>query len=140
MVIKKADILKGINDPEEVMIESLGDTLWLRPLSNKELDKLDEIEAKGMKSYETNSKSRGRIQGETVSKGKLDIRLATVNGAQVRDRKIQMSLDNPKGEEWTLEEIGMLHRDVTDELIEKINELSGITVTEAEIDDFPEDE
>ena len=140
MVIKKADILKGINDPEEIMIESLGDTQWLRPLSNKELDILDEIEAKGMKSYETNSKSRGRIQGETVAKGKLDIRLATVNGAKARDMKIQMSLDNPKGEEWTLEEIGMLHRDVTDELIEKINELSGISVTTAEIDKFPEDE
>lgn len=139
MVIKKADILKGINDPEEIMIESLEDTLWLRPLSNKELDILDEIEAKGMKSYETNSKSRGRIQGETVAKGKLDIRLATVNSAKARDMKIQMSLDNPKGEEWTLEEIGMLHRDVTDELIEKINELSGISVTTAEIDKFPED-
>ena len=55
MVIKKADILKGINDPEEVMIESLGDTLWLRPLSNKELDKLYFLEVNTTPGQSLNS-------------------------------------------------------------------------------------
>jgi hypothetical protein len=140
MVLRKSDILQGINDPKEIMIESLGDTLYLRPLSNAELDELDEIEAKGMESYETNSKSRGRIQGETISKGKLNIRVATISAAKARDRKIQMSLDNPKNEDnWSLEDIGKLRRDVANEIVDRINELSGVEVTEGDIDKFPEE-
>ena len=77
MALKKSDILQGINDPKEIRIESLDGTLWLRPLSSSELDEIDKIEAKGMESYETNSKSRGRIQGETIAKGKINVSLAS---------------------------------------------------------------
>ena len=141
MALKKSDILKGINDPKEIRIEALDGTLWLRPLSNAELDEIDKIEAKGMESYETNSKSRGRIQGETIAKGKINIHLATVNGAKARDRKVEMSLDNPKNNDdpWTLEDIGKLSRGAVNEIVDAIDELSGIEVTKEEIDQFPEE-
>ena len=141
MALKKSDILKGIKDPEEIRIEALDGTLWLRPLSNAELDEIDKIEAKGMESYETNSKSRGRIQGETIAKGKINVHLATVNGAKARDQKIQMSLDNPKNADdpWTLDEIGELPRGAVNEIVDAINELSGLEVTKGDIDQFPEE-
>lgn len=142
MALKKSDILQGINDPKEIRIESLDGTLWLRPLSNSELDEIDKIEAKGMESYETNSKSRGRAQGETIAKGKINVSLATTKGAEARDRKIEMSLDNPKNADdpWTLEDIGQLKRKTVEELIEKIDELSGVSISKSDIDNFPEDE
>jgi len=140
-ILKKSQILQGINDPKKIHIEALDGELWLRPLSNSELDELDKIEAKGMESYETNSKSRGRIQGETVAKGKINVHLATVNGAKARDRKIEMSLDNPKNADdpWTEEDIGKLPRDAVNEIVDAINELSGLEVTKGDIDKFPEE-
>jgi len=140
-ILKKSQILQGINDPKKIRIEALDGELWLRPLSNSELDELDKIEAKGMESYETNSKSRGRIQGETVAKGKINVHLATVNGAKARDRKIEMSLDNPKNADdpWTEEDIGKLPRDAVNEIVDAINELSGLEVTKGDIDKFPEE-
>lgn len=140
-VLKKSQILEGIKDPKKITIEALNGELWLRPLSNAELDEIDRIEAKGMESYETNSKSRGRIQGETIAKGKINVHLATVNGAKARDRKIEMSLDNEKNADdpWTIEEIGELSRDAVNEIVEAIDQLSGLDVTKGDIDQFPEE-
>lgn len=142
VLLKKSDILKGINDPEKVTIEALGGELWLRPLSNAELDEIDKIESKGMESYKTTSKSRGRVQGETVANGEINVYKATVNSAKARNRKIEMSLDNPKNvdDPWTEEDINNLKRDAVNEIVEKIDELSGVNVTEGDIDKFPEDD
>lgn len=141
-LLKKSDILKGINDPEKITINALDGELWLRPLSNSELDEIDKIESKGMESYKTTSKSRGRVQGETVANGEINVYKATVNSAKARTRKIEMSLDNPKNQDdpWTEDDINQLKRDAIEELIEKIDALSGVGVTEGDIDKFPEDD
>ena len=119
-LLKKSDILKGINDPEKITINALDGELWLRPLSNSELDEIDKIESKGMESYKTTSKSRGKVQGETVANGEI----------------------NPKNQDdpWTEEDINQLKRDAIEELIEKIDALSGVGVTKGDIDKFPEDD
>ena len=36
-ILKKSQILQGINDPKPVFIESLNGELWMRPLSSAEL-------------------------------------------------------------------------------------------------------
>ena len=53
-----------------------------------------------------------------------------------------MSLDNPKNQDdpWTEEDINQLKRDAIEELIEKIDALSGVGVTKGDIDKFPEDD
>ena len=145
MALKKSDILHGVTDPKEIYIEELGDTIWLRPLSVAEYDQLDAIEAEGMESYETNSKSRGRgknLQGETIARGKINVLKATKNGAKARDKKIYMSLDNPKNADdpWSEEDVGKMLRGVADEIGEKIDEISGVNVTKGDIDKFPENE
>ena len=147
VILKKSQILQGINDPKAINIKALGGELWLRPLSSAELDEIDQIEAKMMESYETNERAnvRGRVvqSSETNSKGKLNMVKAARYSAEARDMKIYKSLDNPKntGEDaWTLEEVGSLPKDAVEEIVEAINELSGLTVSKGDIDKFPEDE
>lgn len=146
-VLKKSQILQGINDPRKMKVKTLGDDgeLWLRPLSNSELDEIDAIEAKMMESYETNerTKVRGRTiqQGETTSRGKLNMVKAAKFKAEARDLMIYKSLDNEKNADdpWDLSDVGKLRREVAEELVEIIQELSGVGVEKSDIDSFPED-
>ena len=55
VVVKKSDILKGVKKIEKVKIDALdGDEMYLRPLSQAEINEVDEIEAKAMGIFETN--------------------------------------------------------------------------------------
>ena len=145
-ILKKADILQGINDPQKIMIKSLGGELWLRPLSSAELNEIDNIEARAVGNYETNSKSRMRGRnlesGEALQKGKFN--LEKVNKAQNEAQyyRIFKSLDNPKNADdpWTEDDIGALKREHVEEIDEKILELSGANVTESDVKKFPEDQ
>ena len=76
VVVKKSDILKGVKKIEKVKIDALsGDEMYLRPLSQAEINEVDEIEAKAMGIFETNETAhRGRRQkpkSVVESKGKI---------------------------------------------------------------------
>lgn len=137
MVLRKEDILGGINNIQKVTIESLGGELWLRPLSEAELSQIDLIEAKAMGVYE--SSQRGT--GEAVNKGKINLAKATEATEEARLAKISLSINNEKNpDKWSEEEIGSLSRDAVEELISKIDEISGVKTAARDVDKFPENE
>ena len=137
MVLRKEDILGGINNIQKVTIESLGGELWLRPLSEAELSQIDLIEAKAMGVYE--SSQRGT--GEAFNKGKINLAKATEATEEARLAKISLSINNEKNpDEWSEEEIGSLSRDAVEELISKIDEISGVKTAARDVDKFPENE
>lgn len=137
MVLRKEDILGGINNIQKVTIESLGGELWLRPLSEAELSQIDLIEAKAMGVYE--SSQRGT--GEAVNKGKINLAKATEATEEARLAKIALSINNEKNpDKWSEEEIGSLSRDAVEELISKIDEISGVKTAARDVDKFPENE
>jgi len=140
-ILKKADILRNIDEPEKVTIKSLGGDLWLRPLSNKELDEIDEIEAKAMGIFETNERGKKGLS-ESTSKGKLNVAKLTTASAESKIEMIYRSLDNPKNEDdpWTYDEINKLKRHMVDEIVEKVKEISGEEVTKSDVERFPENE
>ena len=61
--------------------------------------------------------------------------------AEARDLMIYKSLDNEKNADdpWDLSDVGKLRREVAEELVEIIQELSGVGVEKSDIDSFPED-
>lgn len=137
MVLRKEDILGGINNIQKVTIESLGGELWLRPLSEAELSQIDLIEAKAMGVYE--SSQRGT--GEAFNKGKINLAKATEATEEARLAKISLSINNEKNpDKWSEEEIGSLSRDAVEELISKIDEISGVKTAARDVDKFPENE
>jgi hypothetical protein len=137
MVLKKEDIISGINNIQKVEIESLGGEIYLQPLSEAQLSEIDLIEAKAMGVYE--SSQRGR--NDAVNTGKINLAKATEASAEARIAKISLSINNDKSPDtWTDEEIGSLPRNVIEELVEKINEISGVDVTKREIEKFPEEQ
>lgn len=145
-VLTKSSILNGIDKPQKIMIESLGGELWLRPLSSAEVDEIVNIEAKGYGKFEatnTNRTKGKRLQrGESISKGQMDVSKMNEAEAKAKYTAIYMSLDNPKNEDdpWEYGEITKLPPKVTKEIKMKVDEISGVEVSEEDIEDFPEDE
>ena len=136
MVLRKEDILSGINHVQLVEIESLDDSIYLKPLSEAQLTEIDLIEAKALGVYE--SSQRGR--SEALNKGKINPAKATQSTSDAKIAKIKLSINNEKSEDtWTDEEIGSLPRNVFNELLEKIDEISGVEVTKQEVEKFPEE-
>jgi len=143
VTLKKADILRGINDPVQIEIKSLGGNLWLRPLSNKEIDELEEMEAKAMGTFETKERASRRGASEQNSTGKLNVAKITRASAEVQVEKVFRSLDNPRNiddEAWTYEEVNRLKKHQVNEIADKVDELSGVNVSDKDIERFHENE
>lgn len=142
-ILKKSDILQGIDKPRKINIETLGGELWLRPLSSSEITEIVNIEAEGYGKWESTTSQKGRRfeKGESLTKGSMD--LAKLNSAEARSKHecIYKSLDNPKNEEdpWELEDIRRLHQNIVNEIYDKVMDISGANTTEKEIQNFPED-
>ena len=142
-ILKKSDILLGIDKPRKVTIDSLGGELWLRPLSSVEITEIVNIEAEGYGKWEATNTQKGRRleKGEALTKGQMD--LAKLNSAEARSKHecVYKGLDNPKNEEdpWTLEDIRRLHQNIIDEIYEKVMSISGANTTKEDIKNFPED-
>lgn len=151
MVIRKEDILKGIDDPELVMIEALGDELPLRPLSKKEWNRIERIEAKAYGKFEANEKAiKGRRQqkkSEMNTKGIIDLEKQNEAEFAGKTEAIYLSLNNGhlEADKWKKEEVQSLRNDAFEEIYLAVRKLSGIKSEEdnedleKEVDNFPED-
>jgi hypothetical protein len=137
MVLRKEEILGGINHIEEHYIESLEGEVYLRPLSESELAEIDLIEAKAMGVYESSQKGRG----DAINKGKINLAKATEASNLAKIAKIKASINNSKNPDtWDEDEIGSLPRNAVEELVDKINEISGVNTTTRDVEKFPENE
>ena len=133
-ILKKSDILLGIDDPRPITIESLGGEVYLRPLSSSEVNEIVNIEAKGYGVFD--AKTRGKTADAS---GKMNLTKLNEAEAEAKYQAIYLSINNPKGDEWTLEELQALHSDQIDELYENVMRISGAGITEEEVKRFPED-
>lgn len=134
-LLKKSDILNGINNIQKVEIKSLNGELWLRPLSAAELDEISYIEAEGLGNIKQN------VNPTKAANPTMELNPAEVAKASDKSKyeKILRSLDNPKNDNdpWTIEELHSLSKNAIDELNTKINEISGADITERDIKSFP---
>lgn len=143
-VVKKSDILNGIRKIEKVKLEALdGDEMYLRPLSQAEINEVDEIEAKAMGTFETNETAqRGRRQkpkSVVESRGKINLELQQKAQHQAKTRAIYLSLDNDRnvGEEaWSETDIEQMPHRLFEELFVNVRRLSGIEVSDDDVDTF----
>jgi len=142
-ILKKSDILQGINAVQRITIDSLGGEMWLRPLSSAELDEINYIEAEGMGNFEQNNraKSRNLENSKLTQTNKFNVLKLTKATDKAKYEMIYKSLDNPKNEDdpWTLEEIKSLGPKAIDELHKEVQKLSGLEITESDVKQFPED-
>lgn len=145
MALRKEDILKGVNDPELIMIETLGGELPLRPLSKVEWGRIEKIEAKAYGVFEANETAkRGKRKlkgGMMETKGKIDLEKQAEAELKGKLETLYLSMNNshPECDEWKKEDIGRMKSSAFDEIFDKVKELSGVTVEKEEIDKFPED-
>ena len=142
VILKKSDILDGIDKPRKIFIDALEGELWLRPLSSAEITEIVNIEAEGYGKWESTNTQKGRRmeKGENLTKGYMH--LAKLNSAEANAKYecAYKSLDNPKNEEdpWELEEVKKLPHNAIKEIYEKVFQMSGANTTEADVKDFLE--
>ena len=149
-IIRISDIIEGTSKEEKYMIKSLNGEVWLRPLSQAEINEISEIEAAAIGTFETNEKSNNsrnrakNIRSQLESKGKLSVLKTTQAQNQAKIKAVAYSLDNSKyAEEKELineEELLKAPSNVIEEIYEKVQEISGLNNTELEsdVEEFPQ--
>lgn len=149
MVLTVDDILNGIEEYKEVEIKSIGDTMYLRPLSKGEWEKTNSIRQESLGDYVTNEKAKAVSRKQRIAdiESKLSFNIKENGDADFRAKveAIHMSLNNPGYEKPPSKEaIKKLPNDAFDEIYEKVREISGVSedvIVELEDDvkEFPED-
>jgi len=134
-ILSKSDILLGIDTPKKVKINTLNGEIWLRPLSSAEVNEILNIEAEGMGTF-----NASQIKGQTKTDGKMNLAKMQEKQNEAKYIAIHKSINNPKGDEWTLEEIKTLQLDAVNEIYDHVMKISGAEVSTADVKQFPEDE
>lgn len=150
MVLTAEDIVAGVATYKEIKIESAEDTVFLRPLSKGEWEKVNNIRQESLGDYTTNEKAQALSRNQRVanieSKLAFNIKENGVADFNAKVEAIYMSMDNPGYDmENTRESIKNFPSDIFDEIYNNVREISGIkdefaeVTLEDEVDDFPED-
>ena len=119
-ILSKSDILLGIDTPKKVKINTLNGEIWLRPLSSAEVNEILNIEAEGMGTF-----NASQIKGQTKTDGKMNLAKMQEKQNEAKYIAIHKSINNPKGDEWTLEEIKTLQLDAVNEIYDHVMKISG---------------
>lgn len=154
MVLTKSQILNGIKDVEIVEISSLKDIyedneVALRPLSNGEWNKIEEIQNEAIGEYKTTERAkqasrRQRVHSQMEAQATINVKETGKADAKAKMEAVFLSLDNEyysKEEKFTREDIKKMGRKVFDEIYDQVRIISGLDDDlEKEVKDFPEDE
>ena len=103
MTLSISEILNGTNDTQEVKIESLKDTVFLRPLSVGEWNKVQGIQQAPLGDYITNERSitrkKRRVKGEMEAQATINIKDSNKGTYDAQIEAIYISADNPENKE-----------------------------------------
>ena len=136
VILTKDSILKGINNPQKVMIKSLDGELWLRPLSSAEVHEVTNIEAQGFGTFNATNN-----RGQTMADGKMNLAKMQDKQNEAKYTAIEKSINNDKNSDtWTMVEIQLLPSNAIDEIYNAVMELSGVETTEEDVKQFLENE
>ena len=140
--LTKDALLSGISNIVTLELKSMDGSVALRPLSQAEVGKYNNIQARAMGTFETNERARRgmRNTSDVTSTGKINF--AKTSEAEYDAQRYAVSKSMTcKGEEYSEEEVGQFTGAVFEEIFEKVKEISGIedeNIEEA-VDQFPED-
>lgn len=153
MVLTKSQILNGTKDVKIVEIKSLPDTyddkeVALRPLSNGEWNKIEEIQNEAIGEYKTTERAkqasrRARVQSQMEAQATINVKETGKADARAKIEAVFLSLDNDyysKEDKFTREDIKNMGRGVFNEIYEQVRIISGLDDDDLEKDikDFPE--
>lgn len=146
MVLTIEEILNGVEDYKEIYLESLDNTVFLRPLSKGEWEKTNSIRQESLGDYVTNEKAQAVSRNQRVSNIESQLKFNIKQNADA-DFKAQveaifMSCDNPGNKNPPKRtDIEKLPAGIFDEMYEKVKEITGINddvELEDDVEDFPE--
>ncbi|MGI6565613.1 hypothetical protein [Methanosphaera sp.] len=143
MVLTKDEILQSPKDAKEYEIESIGGSVKLRILSQKEINEIQTIESAGLGVLESQESGR-RIKGKTTQGQfnnitKINATKQIAQSAKAKIRAVALSLSNEE-ETWKDTEVEQIPAPAFNEIYEKVSEINQLSPdVESEVDEFPED-
>lgn len=154
MVLTKSQILNGIKNVEIREIKSLenifdDNEVALRPLSNGEWNRIEEIQNEAIGEYTTTERAkqasrRQRVQSQMEAQAKINVKETSKAEAKAKIEAVYLSLDNDhysNDEKFTRKDIENMGIGVFNEIYEHVRIISGLEDDiEKDVKDFPEDE
>lgn len=147
-ILTLSDITEGTKKTIPVELKkSIKGTIYLRPLSQAELNEISEIEAEAIGIFETNEKANNRgsraqqIRNQMETRGKLSVLETTKAQNKAKVKAVYYSLSNDKyDEEITEQDLLSAPSQVINEIYEYVQDISGLKNEnlDAEIEQFPE--
>lgn len=153
-MLNKNQVQNGINSTKIIQLKSMDDKATIRPISSKEWEDAQEIEAKAFGKIKTGSlnvdphMNKAKMEKEIMQNMNMDMDLARMNKAEF-DAKVQvvaMGLSIQGEESWTVDNVHDLLVPTINELYDEILKLSGIPQDtnqakqlKNELESFPED-
>lgn len=145
MVLSKSDILLGANNYEEYELESINDSICLRPLTIGELHTIQEMKDKALGDYVANQRgaSRKRVKESLEAQAKINVGKQTIAAHKADVKTVFWGLDNQgNSDKFTEEDIKHMKQPIFEEILSKVKEISHMDDEEVEddVEDFPEEE
>jgi len=133
-ILTKSSVLQGIKEIRKVTIETLKGEIYLKPLSSAEVNEVLNIEAQGYGKFKASNTNR-----VSQAQGEMDLAKMQKASAEAHYEAIHKSINNEKNsDEWTIEDLKQLPQNAIDEIYEKVMDISGANVTEADVKQFRE--
>ena len=134
MILNKANILQGTKQIQKIKLETLQGEIYLKPLTSAEVNEILQIEAQGYGKFKATNNNK-----TPLAQGEMDLAKMQKATAEAHYEAIHKSINNEKNpDEWTIEELQQLPQNTIDEIYEQVMDISGANITEADINQFPE--
>lgn len=143
MVLSKDELLNGAKKTIEFEIKSLGDSIYLRPLTIGEINNIEEHKSKALGTYTadeiaTSKKARSKIKAQA----KINIEKTTIADNKASIKAVFFSINNDDNPfTFTEEEILKMDSLVFEEILSKVKEISHWDNEDLEddVEDFHQD-
>lgn len=143
MVLSKDELLNGAKKTIEFEIKSLGDSIYLKPLTIGEINSIEEHKSKALGTYTadeiaTSKKARSKIKAQA----KINIEKTTIADNKASIKAVFFSINNDDNPfTFTEEEILKMDSLVFEEILSKVKEISHWDNEDLEddVEDFHQD-
>ena len=145
MVLSKSDILNGAKTYDEYDLESMDDSICLRPLTIGEIHKISQMKNKALGDYianQTGTTSKKRVKAKLEAQAKMNMEKITIADNKADVTTVVLGLDNEGNpDKWVEQDVLAMDLELFTEILGIVKRISHMEDEDVEddVEDFPEE-
>lgn len=145
MVLSKSDILNGAKTYDEYDLESIDDSICLRPLTIGEIHKISQMKNKALGDYianQTGTTSKKRVKAKLEAQAKMNMEKITIADNKADVTTVVLGLDNEGNpDKWVEQDVLSMDLELFTEILGIVKRISHMEDEDLEddVEDFPEE-